>query len=463
MRFFQRSLRRLRRATAFASLVLVGAVLSGCVADVIDRRLNKVVVPDDLPQLTDTEKTAHRKLFVVDLHADSMLWNRDLLEKADWGHVDLPRLVEGNVALQVFAMVTKTPFKGRAPADAVLIPEIANDPNAKCMRHDSLNLAGLLQFAQGRPLRTWFDLEQRALYQAERLKAFIAESQRRHDADPTGKTPRLMLIRNADDLARLVELRGNRENVVGALIALEGAHWIGETQTVEAGIDKLFDAGFRMLAPTHRFNNTLSAASEGCDQLAGLTDHGRAFLRYAHDKGMILDLAHASDSGIAEAAGIAKGPLVVSHTGIRVGCKDLTDCTVERNMRDQDIQAVARTGGVVAIGYWPQAVGSSMKNVVKGFQNARRALSDKDFVEEMPVGYDPLDHIALGSDYDGAVQVPFDTSGLSYITSALVRTDFTAGQVAQIAGGNACRVFAERLPGGSAARAREICKPYLGQ
>ena len=52
---------------------------------------------------------AHQRLLVADLHADTLMWNRDLLEKGSWGHVDLPRLQEGNVAVQAFTVVTKTP------------------------------------------------------------------------------------------------------------------------------------------------------------------------------------------------------------------------------------------------------------------------------------------------------------------------------------------------------------------
>ena len=310
------------------------------------------------------------------------------------------------------------------------------------------------------------DLEQRALYQAERLKAFIAQSQQDYRNDPRPETRRLMLIRDAADLETLIDARTRGENVVGALIALEGAHWIGDQQPdIEAGVSALADAGFRMLAPTHRFNNALSGAGEGCDQLAGLTEAGRAFLRKAHASDMILDLAHASDSGIAEAAATAEGPLVISHTGVRKNCDNLDRCVIERNMRDEDIQAIARTGGVVAIGYWPEAVGLGMRHVVEGFRNARRALSAPAFVAEMKARdghYDPLDHISLGSDYDGAVQVPFDTAGVGYITTALARDGFSEAAVRKIAGGNACRVFATRLPGRSDAMARRICAPYLG-
>src|SRR5262249_44022001 len=63
-------------------------------------------LPDEVPQ---TAKDLHSRLLVADLHADTLMWKRDLLEKGSWGHVDVPRLVAGNVAVQAFTVVTKTP------------------------------------------------------------------------------------------------------------------------------------------------------------------------------------------------------------------------------------------------------------------------------------------------------------------------------------------------------------------
>ncbi|HKK35093.1 MAG TPA: membrane dipeptidase [Paracoccaceae bacterium] len=438
----------------------VALVLTGVVADQIDRRLNPVHPLENPPEVGEADRARHAGLFPVDLHADTMLWDRDLLARADHGHVDLPRLIDGNVALQVFAVVTKTPNKTAAPDDARLIEGVAA---RECLSHDSLNTTMLLQIAQRRPLGTWFDLETRALHQAGRLKEFVAASEARRAEDP--EAPVLLLIEDADDLAELVRRRADGEAVVGALLALEGAHWIGgEGAPVEAGVERLVEAGFRMVAPTHRFDNALASSGEGCDQLAGLSEDGRTFLRAAAGRGLILDLAHASDSGIAEAAATVDGPIVVSHTGLRRTCEPADGCVIERNMRDAEVQAVARTGGLVAVGYWPEAVGRGMDAVVAGFASARRALSDPDFVAEMRGArpdYDPLDHVALGSDYDGSVAVPFHVGDLALLTAALADAGFDDRAIARIAGANACRVFATRLPGGGPERAAEICGPLL--
>ena len=463
-------MRTLKRAGAVIGILLVlfvGLLVTGLPAAWIDRYLNQVYDAADAPEVTAATRALHETLFIADLHADTMLWDRDFLAEADFGHVDLPRLVEGNVALQVFVVVTQTPSMAEQPEGARLL----NPEASECISHENLNLTGWLQVAQLRPFEVWFDLEARAFYQIRRLQEFIAESQRRHEADPT--TPYLLLIRTAEDLQTVVDGRRNGDPVVGAMLAVEGPHWIGgDGIDVEAGLEALFEAGVRMVAPTHRFNNALGASSEGCDQLAGLTEDGRTFLDAAEARGFVLDLAHASDTGIAEATEGRGGPIVVSHTGVRRHCGEAhaaDDCVFERNIPDALIQEVARTGGAVAIGYWPEAVGRGMERVAAAFHGAHAVLSDPDFVAEMRTAdpdYDPLEHIALGSDFDGSVHTPFDVGGLALLTAALTDMPgpdgapaFDADALRLIYGANVCRIFALRLPEGGPEAADRICSP----
>lgn len=442
------------------AVLAVALVLTGCIATMIDKSLNSSYIATDLPKPGPADREWHNTLFVADMHSDTMLWDRNFLIREDYGHMDLPRLIEGNVGLQVFAVVTKTPNKGKAPAGSELLPGVYKE---ECLAHDTINMAGWLQVAQLRPIENWYDLEARAMYQANRLKAFIAESNDRRLTDPDA--PYMMLIGSDEDLRDLIQRRAKGERVVGAMLALEGAHWIGKDEPdVGAGIDRLIGEGFRMLAPTHRFNNALGASSEGCNQLEALTESGEAFIRYADKKGLVLDLAHATDTGIARAAELVTGPLIVSHTGIRARCPEGEGCVYERNLADAEVQAVAKTGGFVAIGYWPEAVGQGMAGIIAAFNAAKTALSKPAFVSEMTAlhgNYDPMDHIALGSDYDGAVKVPFDTSRLELVNTALRQAGYSDEAIVKIAGVNACRVFAERLSGGDTGKADEICNPLL--
>ena len=139
----------------------------------------------------------HATLGVADMHADTLLWQRDLDAASDRGHVDLPRLQAGNVALQVFSSVTKTP-KGQ---------------NYEANRADTDNIT-LLAITQLQPVRTWTSLLERSLWHAEKL--------RRAEAASEGG---LRIVRyTAADLDRLLADRAAGQRVTGALLSVEGAH-----------------------------------------------------------------------------------------------------------------------------------------------------------------------------------------------------------------------------------------------
>ena len=97
--------RRPRRGALFAGLALAGAFLHFRLEGFLNR-----VDPVPLPEVSERARALHAASFVADLHADSLLFGRDLLRRSRLGHVDLPRLREGGVALQVFGLPTKVFF-----------------------------------------------------------------------------------------------------------------------------------------------------------------------------------------------------------------------------------------------------------------------------------------------------------------------------------------------------------------
>ncbi|HEY8987993.1 MAG TPA: membrane dipeptidase, partial [Candidatus Limnocylindrales bacterium] len=261
----------------------------------------------------------HERLTVVDLHADSLLWGRDLLQQGDRGHVDIPRLVEGNVALQVFAMPTKVPRN--------LNIERNDD------RTDDIALVALIQ---GWPAATLRSLLARAEYQAGRLRAMSAAS-----------GGALTLIRTAADLEGLLARRRDGERVVGGLLAIEGAHALDGDP---ANVDRLFDAGYRMVGLAHFFDNAFAGSAHGLVK-GGLTAAGREVVERLEQRSILVDLAHASAATIDDVLAIATRPVVVSHTGVR-GTADNA-----RNLSDDQLRAIAASGGLVGIGFWPTACG----------------------------------------------------------------------------------------------------------
>jgi microsomal dipeptidase-like Zn-dependent dipeptidase len=355
---------------------------------IVESGQNKVVaVPLNV---TPQARALHAKLTVADMHADTMLWNRDLLDRADRGHVDLPRLQAGNVALQVFSSVTKTP-KGQ---------------NYDGNTGDTDNIT-LLTFAQLQPPRTWRSLLERSLYHGEKL-----------DAAAAGSGGAFRVIRTAPELDRLLADRAAGRRVVGGMLSIEGL------QNLEGRIeklDRLYAAGFRMAGFTHFFDNELAGSMHGVAK-DGLTPLGMRVLRRMEALGMIVDVAHASHKAVADILLMAKRPVVSSHGGVQATCK------VNRNLTDEELRGVARTGGVVGIGYWPGAVCSTQPAAVAN------AIAHA-------VQVAGIDHVGLGSDYDGAVTTGFDVSQLAAVTQALIDKGFSDGDIAKIMGGNTIRVL----------------------
>ena len=373
-------------------LTLIGAAaigFFGFLPGYVEGSMN-VVDGQPLIKVSDEAKALHKTLNIVDLHSDTLMWNRDLSDRADRGHMDLPRLQDGNVALQLFSSVTKTP-KGQN-----------YDGNGA----DTDNIT-LLTFAQLQPVKTWRSLVERSLYHASK-----------RDNAVTGSDGKLQAVDKAQQLDALLAARQKDRSTVGAMLTIEGLHNLeGKIEN----LDRLYDAGFRMAGFTHFFDNELGGSMHGLKK-GGLTPFGRDILRRMEAKGMIVDIAHLSHAGVAEVLAMAKRPVVSSHGGVQATCK------VNRNLTDDEVRGVAKTGGIIGIGYWEGAICST---------DPRAAAKAMKHVRDL-VG---IQHVALGSDYDGATTVRFDTSQLAQVTQALMDEGFTPDEIRAVMGENALRVI----------------------
>jgi microsomal dipeptidase-like Zn-dependent dipeptidase len=361
---------------------------------IVDRVANRVLNTPPYTTSADAEKL-YRDLFVVDLHGDPLLWNRDLNERLRHGAIDLPRLVEGNVAIQCFFIVSKSPYGQNIDST-----------------EDGADAITALAILQGWPRKTWDSLLERALFQSERLHRLAQRS-----------GGRLVIIQSKSDLRRYREARTQNTEVVGGILGVEGAQVLeGDAKNV----GKLFDAGVRIIAPTHFFDNDIGGSAHGVEK-GGLTELGRQMIADMEARGILLDLAHASPALFRDALSIATRPVIVSHTGAKGTCDN------NRNLSDEQLKGVAATGGVIGIGYWETAV--------CGEDAAAIAHTIRYTVDLVGI-----DHVALGSDFDGAVPVPFDTTGLALIAEALLDDGFAEEEIRRIMGENAVRVFEQTLP-----------------
>lgn len=386
-------MRRALRIGILLAAIAVGAAFA-FVPALVERALNPVRRDPSL-RPSPRALALHRTLRIVDLHADSLLWERDLLARSRRGQVDLPRLVEGGVALQVFTVVTQAPRGQNLERN-----EATSD------------LVTPLVVLQLRPPSTWSSRLARVLDQAARLHAFA----RRSDG-------RLEVVGTRAQLERFLRDREVDPGRVAALLGVEGAHALeGEL----ANLERMFDAGVRMVAPTHFFDTELAGSAHGVTK-GGLTALGEAWLRAMEERRMLVDLAHASPRTIEDVLARATRPVVVSHTGVRGTCDNA------RNLGDEQLRAIARIGGLVGIGYWETAVCATDPGAVaRAVRHAVRVAG--------------VAHVALGSDFDGTIEAPFDTSELALLTDALLTEGLSEEEVRAVMGENALRLLASALP-----------------
>lgn len=379
------------------SLVVAAVLVLGFFAfgpNLFDRAANRVLSEGPFIVSPRADRL-FEGLFVVDLHADPLLWDRDLSKRLDHGAVDIPRLIEGNVAIQSFFIVSKSPWT----------QNIDSTPS------DSDAITTLIT-VQGWPRRTHGSLLERALFQAGRLRQLASESR-----------GTMVVIESKEDLRRYRDARAQGRTRVAGILGVEGAHVLeGELSNLQ----KLFDAGVRIVAPTHFFDNAIGGSMHGVEK-GGITELGRAMVREMESRGMLLDLAHASSALIEDALALSTRPVIVSHTGVRGTCDN------NRNLSDAQLRAIAATEGVVGIGYWDTAVcGEDAVAIARAIAYAVQQIG--------------AEHVALGSDFDGAVPVPFDTTGLPLIVDALLGQGMSEDDIRLVMGENAARVFAEVLP-----------------
>ncbi|MEJ6389628.1 dipeptidase [Gymnodinialimonas ulvae] len=385
-----------------AIVVLIGGVVAvlSLAPGYVEAERNAINWQGPYP-VSDDAAALHATLSIGDWHADSLLWNRDLTQRGDRGHVDVPRLLEGNVAVQVFTAVTKSPA----------------GQNYHSNTGDGTDNITLLAIAQMWPPRTWTSLVERALYQAERLHGFAEASD-----------GALRVVTGAAELEAVLDDRAAGVEVVGGILGIEGAHALeGDI----ANLDRLEAAGYRLVGLHHFFDNELGTSLHGVGD-GGLTDFGREVVAEVVRRGMVLDLAHSSEAVAREVVDLTDIPLIVSHTGLR------SACDAHRNFPDDLMREIVgngadQGGGVIGIGYWADVTcDDSPDGVARVIMAAIEVLG--------------VDHVSLGSDYDGSVTVGFDTSELAALTDALLRAGASEEEVRAVMGENMMRVLRARLP-----------------
>lgn len=289
-----------------------------------------------------------------------------------------------------------------------------------------------------------------------------------------------IILRNPDRMTfatnyREVKKRAHKDKLV-SLIGVEGGHMIENDM---GKLESLYEKGMRYLTLT--WNNSTSWASSAMDETLfpaklsqkGLTDFGKQIVRRMNELGIIVDLSHVGEQTFYDAIAVTKKPVLLSHSSV------WNICPVFRNVKDDQIRAVAKNGGVICINFYSgfiskkfderqsflnREIKDSMQRVFFADSGSDSSVMktkwktyyDSAMNEVRPDLAQLVDHIdyivklvgdsyvGIGSDYDGVSSVPVgmeDVTTYPKITDELQRRGYSNRSIKKILGGNVLRVM----------------------
>jgi membrane dipeptidase len=361
----------------------------------------------------DLEKARqiHKEAIGVDSHIDTLQWviyqDADLSKRHAKYHVDFPRLHEGGMLAPYFALYVPTYYQGAESVRRIL------------------------------QLR---DAMQRVL-----------------DANPD----KIELAYNASDILRI-----HSAGKIAALLTIESGHAIADDLAV---LRMFYRLGVRSMTLAHFRNNNWADSSTDEPRHNGLTEFGKEVVKEMNRIGMIVDISHVSDKTFYDTLAVTTTPVIASHSS----CRALSD--FPRNMSDDMLRALARNGGVIGINFGggflnqkdaeeykkritdrgalqPSVTGAQLDNFAKeeflsGYLKMKpSAATLEDAVAHIDhaVKVAGIDHVGIGSDFDGISSVPRgleDVSKMPHLTAALLKKGYTETDLKKILGGNHLRVL----------------------
>ncbi|MCK5694127.1 MAG: dipeptidase [Bacteroidales bacterium] len=271
----------------------------------------------------------------------------------------------------------------------------------------------------------------------------------------------LELAVSADDISRI-----SRLGKIATLIGVEGGH------AIENDLDNLeryYELGARYMTLTHNETTDWADASYDRPLHGGLAPFGKKVIKAMNRMGMLVDVSHSSDDTVRDALKVSKAPVIASHSSVKAICPS------RRNLTDELIKGIADTSGLVMVNFFPLFLVPEGGVVEAGYieysielraQNLppEQFRAEMDMWEKqqppMPVCYvghlvdhidhivkvAGIDHVGLGSDYDGITygpeQMP-DVSGFPYVTQELLNRGYSTGNIKKILGENFIRVLGE--------------------
>jgi membrane dipeptidase len=280
--------------------------------------------------------------------------------------------------------------------------------------------------------------------------------------------------RYPNQLTLCTDTAGIREakshNKIAIMIGVEGGHAIEDSLDI---LRDFYRLGARYMTLTHVNTNNWCDSSGDGGRHGGLTDFGRQVVRTMNDLGMIVDISHVSDAAFYAAVETTRVPLVATHSSCRALCRH------PRNMSDDMLRALAKNGGICMINFFSAFVNDDVAKVVLKAQKRARENQTEGGTEELPndttdwdeylkwfktlgcptakledvvnhllhaVEVAGIDHVGIGSDFDGVPALPNElqtAAGLPRLTARLLERGLSESDVEKILGANFLRVFGE--------------------
>ena len=372
-----------------------------------------------LPAQTDLDRAKRLQTQSpgVDTHIDTiqrvLIGHEDLGKRSNKGHADLPRLIEGGVNVPTFSLWVPTYY-----------------PGSEAVRR-TLQLRDAMQSV--------------------------------FDAYPD----KIELATSYADIQRIT-----KANKIAAMLSAEGGHQIADDLAV---LRTYYRLGIRSMTLTHFRNNNWADSSTDKPVHNGLTDFGKQVVKEMNHLGMMVDISHVSDKTFYDALAVTTKPVIASHSS----CRAISPHP--RNMTDDMLRALAKNGGVVGINFAEgfinykdaEAVNKTIAQISTGKPPAGggKPLDDyanKEFQEEYMHAYRPIatiddvvahidhavkvagiNHVGIGSDFDGITGPPRgleDISKMTALTAALLKHGYSEADVQKIRGGNFLRVIQQVMP-----------------
>jgi membrane dipeptidase len=368
----------------------------------------------------DDPRSLHARAILIDMHADTV--QRMIDEGADIntrlpdGHLDAPRMKEGGLDAQFFSIWVEPQYFGGGGKSAV-------------ERADK-QIAAVRALAERHP-ETW------------------------------------ELATTAADIRRIAAA-----GRLAALMGLEGGYAIDERLE---NVEKYYRLGVRYMSPAWSVSLSWAGSSgDEAGQTRGLNEFGRAVIAEMNRLGIMVDVSHVSDQTFWDIVETSKKPVIATHSGVR------SIVNVPRNLTDDQLRALARTGGLCAVVFYPRFIEPGWQEAQRKVDAeiaplvaeasrtangtaaqkkfARDRVREREYARRLPpvsvarvvdhidyiVKLVGVDHVGVGSDFDGIQSVPHDLSTVAdfpNLTAELLKRGYSDGDITKILGGNMLRVM----------------------